>query len=115
MTKQDIKQMTKDTQNTKDIAKGKVIGTQNTKDIISSEKDIAKGAVAGLKNTKDIHNSQIDIVNLFERVVRIEAKLDMANTERRSNDNWIRTFLLIVVAIELINLVMNYIMISLHS
>jgi len=97
----DIKQMTKDTQNTKDIAKGKVIGTQNTKDIISSE--------------KDIYNNQIDIVNLFERVVRIEAKLDMANTERRSNDSWIKTFLLIVVAIELINLVMNYIMISLHS
>jgi len=106
---------TKDSQNTKDIAKGKVIGTQNTKDIVSGEKNIAKGVVAGLKNTKDIRNSQIDIVDLFLKVTVIETKLDLSAKDSKDHNDWIRTFILIVISIELVNLVLNYLLFGVHQ
>ena len=69
---------------------------QNTKDITSSEDDIA--------------NSQIDIVKLFERVVRIETKIDMSSDENRNNNGWIRSLLLVVIMIELANMLFNYLL-----
>ena len=76
---------------------------QNTKDIVKNAKDITS-------SEDDIANSQIDIVKLFERVVRIETKIDMSSDENRNNNGWIRSLLLVVIMIELANMLFNYLL-----
>jgi len=75
--------------------------TKNTKDIATSEQDIA--------------NNQIDIVDLFRKVTVIETKLDLSANDSKTNNNWIRTFILIVIGIELLNVFLNYLLFGVHN
>lgn len=80
---------------------------QNAKDIVATDKIMDKNTKNIDQSKSDIRDSQIDIISLFERVVRIEAKLDMFSGENRTNDVWTRTFIVIIILIEVINLVLN--------
>lgn len=80
---------------------------QNTKDIVATDKIMDKNTKNIDQSKSDIRDSQIDIISLFERVVRIEAKLDMFSGENRTNDVWTRTSIVIIILIEVINLVLN--------
>jgi len=64
-----------------------------------------------IKNKKEIKSTQVDVVELFERVVRIETKLDLQVTETRGQNRWIQTLFIVVILIELFNVLLNFLMI----
>jgi len=64
-----------------------------------------------IKNKKDISDTQIDVVELFERVIRIETKLDLHLVESKSYNKWIQMLFIIVIMIELFNVLLNFLMI----
>jgi len=64
-----------------------------------------------IKNKKDISDSQIDVVELFERVVRIETKLDLHLVESKGQNRWTQILFVLVIMIELFNVLLNFLMI----
>lgn len=64
-----------------------------------------------IKNKKDISDTQIDVVELFERVVRIETKLDLHLVESKGQNRWIQILFVLVIMIELFNVLLNFLMI----
>jgi len=64
------------------------------------------------KNKKDIASTQVDVVGLFERVVRIETKLDLQATETKGHNKWIQMLFIVVILIELFNVLLNYLLIT---
>jgi len=64
-----------------------------------------------IKNKKAISDTQIDVVELFERVVRIETKLDLHLVESKGQNRWIQLLFIIVIMIELFNVLLNFLMI----
>ena len=64
------------------------------------------------KNKKDISSTQVDVVELFERVVRIETKLDLQATEVKGQNRWIHMLFIVVILIELFNVLLNYLLIT---
>ena len=64
------------------------------------------------KNKKDISSTQVDVVELFERVVRIETKLDLQATEVKGQNRWIQMLFIVVILIELFNVLLNYLLIT---
>jgi len=64
-----------------------------------------------IKNKKDIGDTQIDVVELFERVVRIETKLDLHLVESKGQNRWTQILFVLVIMIELFNVLLNFLMI----
>jgi len=64
-----------------------------------------------IKNKKDISDTQIDVVELFERVVRIETKLDLQANETKGQSRWTQLLFILVIMIELFNVLLNFLMI----
>lgn len=52
---------------------------------------------------------------LFERLVRVETKIDMASEKDRQTNIKFSWFVFIIVAIEMINLYFNYIIVAEHD
>ena len=67
--------------------------------------------IQATKNKKDIISTQVDVVELFERVVRIETKLDLQAAEVRGHNRWIQMLFIVVILIELFNVLLNFLMI----
>ena len=63
------------------------------------------------KNKKNIKDTQIDVISLFERVIRIETKLDLHLVEVKKNNGWIQVLFVLVIMIELFNVLLNFLMI----
>jgi len=64
-----------------------------------------------VKNKKNIKDTQIDVVELFERLIRIEIKLDLHLVESKTYNKWIQMLFILVVMIELFNVLLNFLMI----
>jgi len=64
-----------------------------------------------IKNKKNISDTQIDVVELFERVVRIETKLDLHLVESKGQNRWTQILFVLVIMIELFNVLLNFLMI----
>lgn len=77
---------------------------QNTKEIKHNSKNI-------VIDKKDISDNKVDIVQLFERLIQIETKLDMMSYENRDNNKLVKTIVAVVLFIEVVNLVINLMMI----
>ena len=64
------------------------------------------------KNKKNIKETQIDIPTLFEKVVRIETKLDLHLIEVKKNTGSMHILFIIVIMIELFNALLNFLMLQ---